>query len=128
MASHSFRGRVALVALATLLVLTPRAFRRGSLGHRPEARASGDEAPDAADAGDDPQAGGGDQTRSARGRPAATVEPAPQGAAPAATAAEEERVKDEIAAKVARELQPRLAALNKTFPSQFKSGDRARHG
>jgi hypothetical protein len=43
---------------------------------------------------------------------AANVQPSP---APL----DEERLKDEVAAKVARDLQPRLASLNKTFPSQF---------
>jgi hypothetical protein len=38
-------------------------------------------------------------------------------AAPVAT--DEERLKDEVAEKVARKLQPTLASLNKTFPSQF---------
>jgi hypothetical protein len=37
--------------------------------------------------------------------------------APAAT--DEERLKDEVAEKVARKLQPTLMSLNKTFPSQF---------
>jgi hypothetical protein len=45
--------------------------------------------------------------------------PAPQGAAPAIAVADQERLKDEIAEKVARDMQPKLAALNKTFPSQF---------
>jgi len=44
---------------------------------------------------------------------------APQGAAPATTVADQERLKDEVAEKVARDLQPKFASLNKTFPSQF---------
>ncbi len=118
MASHSIKGRLVLVALAAMLVLTPRAFAedpsvedmkreiqamKRQMQQMQETIRKQEEA----------------INKISAGRPAATAEPAPQGAAPAATAAEEERVKDEIAAKVARELQPRLAALNKTFPSQF---------
>ncbi len=60
---------------------------------------------------------------SAQQSPATTaVAPAAGGtavAAPTAAAADENRLKDEIVEKVARNLQPKLASLNKTFPSQF---------
>lgn len=44
---------------------------------------------------------------------------APQGAATATTVADQDRLKNEIAEKVARDLQPKFMSLNKTFPSQF---------
>jgi hypothetical protein len=55
---------------------------------------------------------------------AATPAPALAAAQPAPSPApseqeREERLKDEVAAQVAREMQPKLASLNKTFPSQF---------
>jgi hypothetical protein len=51
--------------------------------------------------------------------PAAPPVAAAPAAAPPVAAADEERLKEEIAEKIARELQPKFAALNKTFPSQF---------
>jgi hypothetical protein len=40
-------------------------------------------------------------------------------AAPTPVPNDEERLKDEIAERVARDMQPKLASLNKTFPAQF---------
>ena len=119
MASHSFRGRVELVALATLLVLTPRAFAedpsvddlkrelqamKRQMQQMQETIRKQEEAIN---------------KLSTRVSPPAPVAAAPAGAAPPVAAADEERLKEEIAERIARELQPKFAALNKTFPSQF---------
>lgn len=119
MAFHAFRCRLALAALAATLALTPRAAAEDSsvedlkrdlqamkrqMQQMQETIRKQEEAIN---------------RLSTRPPAAVATEQAPPQGTPATSVAEEERLKDEIAEKVARMLQPKLASLNKTFPSQF---------
>ena len=122
MASRTIRRRLAILALAASLALT-----RGVLAEDPSVeelkrdlqamKAQMRQMQETIRKQDEAI----DRLTKASKSPAARPEPAVVAAQPAPSPApfDEERLKDEVAARIAREMQPRLASLNKTFPSQF---------